>query len=151
MSTEIDVIIIGAGVVGLAIAAEISRANKNVFVFEKNRTFGLETSSRNSEVIHAGMYYPENSLKAKFCVNGNHLLYDLCEKYKVNHKRLGKIIVQLMLPKLNKLRNCTDRVYKTASVTCKCLVKMKSSIWNHMWRLWQAFFRLPPELLILSI
>lgn len=93
MSTEIDVIIIGAGVVGLAIAAEISRANKNVFVFEKNRTFGLETSSRNSEVIHAGMYYPENSLKAKFCVNGNHLLYDLCEKYKVNHKRLGKIIV----------------------------------------------------------
>ena len=93
MPNEIDVIIIGAGVVGLAIAAEVSRASKNVFVFEKNRTFGLETSSRNSEVIHAGMYYPENSLKAKFCVNGNLLLYELCEKYKINHKRLGKIIV----------------------------------------------------------
>ena len=64
MSNEIDIIIIGAGVVGLAIAAEVSRINKNVFVFEKNRTFGLETSSRNSEVIHAGMYYPEDSLKA---------------------------------------------------------------------------------------
>jgi len=93
MSTEIDIIIIGAGVVGLAIASEVSRTNKNVFVFEKNRTFGLETSSRNSEVIHAGMYYPENSLKAKFCVNGNHLLYEFCEKYKINYQRLGKLIV----------------------------------------------------------
>jgi L-2-hydroxyglutarate oxidase LhgO len=93
MPTEIDVIIIGAGVVGLAIAAEVSRTNKNVLVFEKNRTFGLETSSRNSEVIHAGMYYPENSLKAKFCVSGNRLLYAFCKKYEINHKRLGKIIV----------------------------------------------------------
>jgi L-2-hydroxyglutarate oxidase LhgO len=93
MSTEIDIIVIGAGVVGLAIAAEVSRTNQNVFVFEKNRTFGLETSSRNSEVIHAGMYYPEDSLKAKFCVTGNHLLYEFCEKYKINHKRMGKLIV----------------------------------------------------------
>ena len=93
MSAEIDIIIIGAGVVGLAIAAEVSSTNKNVFVFEKNRTFGLETSSRNSEVIHAGMYYPEDSLKAKLCVNGNHLLYEFCEKYSINHKRLGKLIV----------------------------------------------------------
>ena len=93
MSSEIDVIIIGAGVVGLAIAAEMSRINKNVFVFEKNLTFGQETSSRNSEVVHAGMYYPENSLKAKFCVSGNHLLYEFCEKYDINYKRLGKLIV----------------------------------------------------------
>ena len=93
MSTEIDIIVIGAGVVGLAIAAEVSRTGKNVFVFEKNSTFGLETSSRNSEVIHAGMYYPDNSLKAKFCVDGNHLLYEFCEKYSINHKRLGKLIV----------------------------------------------------------
>ena len=79
MPAEVDVIIIGAGVVGLAIAAELSRADKTVFVFEKNRTFGLETSSHNSEVIHAGMYYPENSLKAKLCINGNSLLYELCD------------------------------------------------------------------------
>ena len=93
MSTEIDIIIIGAGVVGLAIAAEMSRTNQNVFVFEKNRTFGMETSSRNSEVIHAGMYYPEDSLKAKFCVTGNQLLYEFCEKFNINHKRIGKLIV----------------------------------------------------------
>jgi L-2-hydroxyglutarate oxidase LhgO len=93
MSAEVDIIIIGAGVVGLAIAAEVSHTNKNVFVFEKNRTFGLETSSRNSEVIHAGMYYPDDSLKAEFCVIGNHLLYEFCDKYNINYKRLGKLIV----------------------------------------------------------
>lgn len=93
MSREADVIIIGAGVVGLAIAAEIAGNQRRVFVFEKNRTFGLETSSHNSEVIHAGLYYPENSLKAQLCVEGNRRLYDFCEKYGVNHRRLGKIIV----------------------------------------------------------
>ena len=93
MPAEVDVIIIGAGVIGLAIAAEVSQTNKNVFVFEKNRTFGLETSSHNSEVIHAGMYYPENSFKAKFCVRGNALLYELCEKVNIKYKKLGKLIV----------------------------------------------------------
>jgi L-2-hydroxyglutarate oxidase LhgO len=93
MPAEVDIIIIGAGVVGLAIAAEVSQINKNVFVFEKNRTLGLETSSHNSEVIHAGMYYPENSFKAKFCVGGNALLYELCEKFNINYKKLGKLIV----------------------------------------------------------
>jgi L-2-hydroxyglutarate oxidase LhgO len=93
MSAEVDVIIIGAGVVGLAIAAEVSQTNKNIFVFEKNRTFGLETSSHNSEVIHAGMYYPENSFKAKFCIRGNALLYEHCEKFNIKYKKLGKLIV----------------------------------------------------------
>jgi L-2-hydroxyglutarate oxidase LhgO len=93
VSKEAAIVIIGAGVIGLAIAAEVSRIHKHVFVFEKKRSFGLETSSHNSEVIHAGMYYPENSLKAKFCVNGNRLLYELCEKYGINYKRLGKLIV----------------------------------------------------------
>jgi L-2-hydroxyglutarate oxidase LhgO len=93
MPAEVDVIIIGAGVVGLAIAAEVSQFNKNVFVFEKNRTFGLETSSHNSEVIHAGMYYPENSFKAKLCVNGNTRLYDICRKFNIGYKKLGKLIV----------------------------------------------------------
>ena len=93
MPAEVDVIIVGAGVVGLSIAAEVSRINKNVFVFEKNRTFGLETSSHNSEVIHAGMYYPENSFKARFCVRGNNLLYEICEKFNINYKKLGKLIV----------------------------------------------------------
>ena len=93
MPAEVDVIIIGAGVVGLAIAADVSQFNKNVFVFEKNRTFGLETSSHNSEVIHAGMYYPENSFKAMFCVRGNNLLYEICEKFNIKYQKLGKLIV----------------------------------------------------------
>jgi len=93
MPVEIDVAIIGAGVVGLATAREIAQAKKGIFVFEKNRTFGLETSSRNSEVIHAGIYYPEDSLKAKLCVEGKSLLYKLCDKHNIAYKKTGKIIV----------------------------------------------------------
>jgi L-2-hydroxyglutarate oxidase LhgO len=93
MLDEINVVIIGAGVVGLATAGEIARGRKWVFVFENNRTFGLETSSRNSEVIHAGIYYPEDSLKAKLCIEGKNLLYELCDKHNIAHKKCGKIIV----------------------------------------------------------
>jgi L-2-hydroxyglutarate oxidase LhgO len=93
MLAEIDVAIIGAGVIGLATAREIAQGKKEVFVFEKNRTFGLETSSRNSEVIHAGIYYPENSLKAKLCVEGKSLLYELCDRHNIAYKKAGKIIV----------------------------------------------------------
>jgi L-2-hydroxyglutarate oxidase LhgO len=93
MTAELDVAIIGAGVVGLAIAVEIAQQRKGVFVFERNGTFGLEISSRNSEVIHAGIHYPENSLKARLCVEGKRLLYELCERHSIPHKRLGKIVV----------------------------------------------------------
>jgi L-2-hydroxyglutarate oxidase LhgO len=93
MLAEIDVAIIGAGVIGLATAREIAQEKKEIFVFEKNRTFGLETSSRNSEVIHAGIYYPEDSLKAKLCVEGKSLLYKLCDKHNIAYKMPGKIIV----------------------------------------------------------
>ncbi|MGA8849311.1 MAG: NAD(P)/FAD-dependent oxidoreductase [Dehalococcoidia bacterium] len=93
MLAEIDVAIIGAGVIGLATAREIAQEKKEVFIFEKNRTFGLETSSRNSEVIHAGIYYPENSLKAKLCVEGKSLLYELCDRHNIAYKKSGKIIV----------------------------------------------------------
>jgi L-2-hydroxyglutarate oxidase LhgO len=93
MLAEIDVAIIGAGVIGLATAREIAQQKKEIFVFEKNRTFGLETSSRNSEVIHAGIYYPEDSLKAKLCVEGKNLLYDLCDRHNIACKKCGKIIV----------------------------------------------------------
>lgn len=88
-----DITIIGAGVIGLAIANKVSLANKNVFIIERNRTFGQETSSRNSEVIHAGIYYPKDSLKAKFCVKGKQLLYNFCKQYDVPHNNCGKLIV----------------------------------------------------------
>jgi len=93
MFAEVDVAIIGAGVIGLATACEIARGKKEVFVLEKNRTFGLETSSRNSEVIHAGIYYPEDSLKAKLCVEGRNLLYRFCNEHNIAYKKSGKIIV----------------------------------------------------------
>jgi L-2-hydroxyglutarate oxidase LhgO len=90
---DVNITIIGAGVVGLAIAEKITGLYSNVFVIEKHTTFGQETSSRNSEVIHAGIYYPQGSLKAKLCVEGKKLLYDYCEKYDVPFKRCGKLIV----------------------------------------------------------
>ncbi len=93
MSDKADVTIIGAGVVGLAVAAEVASEDREVYVLEKNETFGLEISSRQSGVIHSGIYYPEGSLKAKMCVAGNRVLYELCERYGIGYRRLGKLIV----------------------------------------------------------
>lgn len=85
--------IIGAGVVGLAIAAELSRTGNDVIVLERHDYYGRETSSRNSEVIHAGIYYPEGSLKAHLCVEGAAELYRYCEARAIRHRRIGKLIV----------------------------------------------------------
>jgi len=78
---KVDFIIVGAGVIGLAVAEALSRQypEKVIALFEKHDKFGQETSSRNSEVIHAGLYYPTGSLKAKLCVSGNKMLYRFCE------------------------------------------------------------------------
>ena len=90
---DAEITIIGAGVVGLAIAKKVSEGWNNVFVLEKHLTFGQETSSRNSEVIHAGIYYPEGSLKAKLCVEGKRLLYDYCSKHEIPYNNCGKLVV----------------------------------------------------------
>jgi L-2-hydroxyglutarate oxidase LhgO len=90
---DADITIIGAGVIGLAIAEKISEEHKNVFLIEKHLTFGQETSSRNSEVIHAGIYYTKDSLKSRLCVEGKWLLYDYCKKYEIPYKNCGKLIV----------------------------------------------------------
>lgn len=90
---DVDITIIGAGVVGLAIAQEVSEWNKNVYLLEKHLTFGQETSSRNSEVIHAGIYYTKDSLKSKLCVEGKWLIYDFCRKYDIPYNNCGKLIV----------------------------------------------------------
>jgi L-2-hydroxyglutarate oxidase LhgO len=86
-------VVIGAGVVGLACAARLAEAGRDVLVLEQHELIGSETSSRNSEVIHAGIYYPTGSQKARLCVEGKAMLYDYCERYAVPHARCGKIIV----------------------------------------------------------
>lgn len=92
---DVDFLIIGAGVIGLAIAADLSNSypDRNIVVLERHERFGMETSSRNSEVIHAGIYYPEGSLKARLCVEGKKLLYNFCQKWNVPHASMGKLIV----------------------------------------------------------
>ncbi|MBU1781955.1 FAD-dependent oxidoreductase, partial [bacterium] len=93
MAEKVDLIIIGAGVVGLAIASEIESQGQDIFILEKNSSFGEETSSRNSEVIHAGLYYPKDTLKAMTCVEGKNLLYETCEKNNIFFKKIGKLII----------------------------------------------------------
>lgn len=90
---EVNITIIGAGVVGLATAAELSAFCDNIIVLEKHDSFGRETSSRNSEVIHSGIYYPHGSLKATLCVEGAKLLYELCACHSIPYRKTGKLIV----------------------------------------------------------
>jgi len=90
---DYEVVIVGGGVVGLACATELSKTFRSVLLIERHESYGRETSSRNSEVIHAGMYYPSASLKAQLCVKGNKLLYEWCEKRNVPHRRIGKYII----------------------------------------------------------
>ena len=93
MSEFADTAVIGAGVVGLAVARALARAGREVTVLEAERAAGQHTSSRNSEVIHAGIYYPPGSLKARLCVEGRDALYAYCAARGVPHARLGKLIV----------------------------------------------------------
>ena len=93
MAEGADVTVIGAGVVGLAVAAALAARGRKVYILEKNERYGQETSSRNSQVIHAGLYYPPGCLKARTCVEGNRLLYELCARYGVPYRRLGKLVV----------------------------------------------------------
>ena len=103
----VDAVVIGAGVVGLAIARALALRGREVLILEAAEDFGTETSSRNSEVIHAGIYYPRASLKARLCVEGRSLLYDFCDAYGVPYRRCGKLIVatsEAQLGELNKLK-----------------------------------------------
>ena len=92
MPDQIDCVVIGAGVIGLAVARAIAMAGRDVIVIERRESIGSETSSRNSEVIHAGIYYPEGSLKARLCVEGRHLLYDFCQSHGVTAKKTTKLV-----------------------------------------------------------
>jgi L-2-hydroxyglutarate oxidase LhgO len=100
MTESVEGVVIGAGVVGLAIARALARAGHDILILEAARQIGTETSSRNSEVIHAGLHYPNGSLKARFCVRGRDLLYAYCAEHGVPHRRLGKLTVACTEPEL---------------------------------------------------
>jgi len=89
--TQVDTVVIGAGVVGLAIARALAMAGRAVIVLERESRFGTVTSARNSEVIHAGIHYPHGSLKERLCIAGKDRLYDFCESHHVAHRRIGKL------------------------------------------------------------
>jgi L-2-hydroxyglutarate oxidase LhgO len=93
VSDSTDTVVIGAGVIGLAVARALALEGREVIVLEKNAAIGEETSARNSEVIHAGLYYPQGSLKARFCVEGKARLYEFCEAKQVAYRRCGKVLV----------------------------------------------------------
>jgi L-2-hydroxyglutarate oxidase LhgO len=90
---QVDCVVIGAGVVGLAVAREMALQGRETILLEREAAFGTISSARNSEVIHAGIYYPKDSLKAKLCVQGNHLLYEYCRSHQVASQPYGKLIV----------------------------------------------------------
>ena len=90
---QVDCVVIGAGVVGLAVAREMALQGRETILLEREGSFGTISSARNSEVIHAGIYYPKDSLKAKLCVEGNRLLYEYCRTHQVGIQAYGKLIV----------------------------------------------------------
>ncbi len=90
---QVDCVVIGAGVVGLAVAREMALQGRETILLERESAFGTISSARNSDVIHAGIYYPKDSLKAQLCVEGNRLLYEYCRDYRVSTARYGKLIV----------------------------------------------------------
>jgi L-2-hydroxyglutarate oxidase LhgO len=107
----VDAVVIGAGVMGLAVARALAIRGRETLILEAQAQFGTGASSRNSEVVHAGIYYPQGSLKARLCVAGRDPLYRFCEQYGVEHRRCGKLIVATsaaQLPELARIRSAAQ-------------------------------------------
>jgi L-2-hydroxyglutarate oxidase LhgO len=106
---KMDLTIIGAGIVGLAIAERLASESKEIILIERHDGFGRETSSRNSEVVHAGLYYPEKFLKSRLCVRGNPMLYELCAKAGIPHRKTGKVVVATSEEEIQKLHEVLEQ------------------------------------------
>jgi L-2-hydroxyglutarate oxidase LhgO len=107
----VDAVVIGAGVVGLAVARALAFRGRETLILEAREQFGTQASSRNSEVIHAGIYYPHGSLKARLCVAGRDQLYTFCERHSIGQRRCGKLIVATSESQLREL----ERIRSTVS------------------------------------
>jgi L-2-hydroxyglutarate oxidase LhgO len=103
VAADVETVVVGAGVEGLGIARALANKGQQVFVLERHDRTGTETSSRNSQVIHAGLYYPQNSLRAELCVKGKALLYGFCEENGIAHQRCGKLLVATSDEEITKL------------------------------------------------
>jgi len=129
MAADIDCVVLGAGVVGLAVARELALSGREVLIVEAAEAIGTGTSSRNSEVIHAGIYYPQGSLKARLCVAGKNMLYAYCAERGIPHQRLGKLIVAAIPAQSAQLddiaerarRNGVDDLYRISGAEARAL------------------------------
>ena len=130
---DYELVIIGIGVIGLSCSASASSSVDSTLVIERHKSFGFEISSRNSEVIHAGIYYPENSLKALMCVRGNRSLYSWCDSHRVPYRRTGKIIVstsneeEALLKKIYD-QGCLNGVENLSLISQKELQKLEPNV-----------------------
>src|SRR6187200_3142294 len=106
---SVDVAVVGGGVTGLASALALAQRGASVCLLEREPRPGRATSTHNSGVIHAGMYYPTGSLKAQLCVRGRHLLYEFCRRFNVPHARCGKIIVANHTDEMPQLQTLFER------------------------------------------
>ena len=112
MAADIETIVVGAGVVGLAVARELSLAGQEVLVLEQHDTIGAEVSSRNSEVIHAGIYYPPGSLRATLCVRGKKLMYAFARENGVPHQAISKLLIAVQDAQIPKLKALCETAAK---------------------------------------
>ena len=119
---RVDCVVIGAGVVGLAVARALALQGREVMVLEAANAIGTGTSSRNSEVIHAGIYYTAGSLKARLCVQGKQMLYAYCAERGIGHRRCGKLIVATSDPQVAALQGIVAK----AAANGKWTVKLKT-------------------------
>ncbi|MGN7958280.1 NAD(P)/FAD-dependent oxidoreductase [Agrobacterium tumefaciens] len=120
---KIECVVVGAGVIGIAIARSLALAGKEVLVLESEPSFGFGISSRNSEVIHAGIYYPTDSHMARLCVSGRDLLYAFCAEHKVEHRRCGKLVVATSSDEAEKLPAIAKHAHANGVSDLVCLTK----------------------------